>query len=94
MIFKKKCNVSAVNCGPPNTVSNGKVFGNESTYNSQIKYRCNDGYNMTNLSNALQICLLSGYWSGETPECLCLYLQHLHFSKYQTTVLFFVIVFS
>ncbi|XP_053382428.1 sushi, nidogen and EGF-like domain-containing protein 1 [Mercenaria mercenaria] len=67
----KRCD-TAVTCGRPREITNGRYHSNfdNYVYQSEITYTCDQGYNMTDPSDAKNWCLGNGYWSGKLPECL------------------------
>eukprot|EP00117_Sycon_ciliatum_P036248 scpid11835/ scgid3889/ Sushi, von Willebrand factor type A, EGF and pentraxin domain-containing protein 1 len=57
-----------VDCGNPGPLSGGVVTGSSFTYNSQVSFRCNTGYNLA--GSELRTCLARGTWSGVATTCV------------------------
>ena len=62
---------TAVNCGKPSEITNGKVIGSKYEYGHHVTYICDPGYNMTDPTANSRTCSNSGYWTGVSPTCLC-----------------------
>jgi hypothetical protein len=56
-----------VDCGKFPTLLNGKIHSHGTTYQSVVKFTCQDGYKLDGPSSAL--CLANGSWSAEIPKC-------------------------
>lgn len=57
-----------VSCGKPTPILNGKnEFGSSFTFNSTIRYECNEGYDLIGSEN--RTCSAEGSWSEFTPTC-------------------------
>ena len=56
-----------IDCDNPGVPNNGQAHGNIYTYNSVIKYTCNEGYLISG-SHSI-VCLATGEWSSTVPKC-------------------------
>ncbi|XP_052500473.1 sushi, von Willebrand factor type A, EGF and pentraxin domain-containing protein 1 [Budorcas taxicolor] len=57
-----------VDCGSPPSSANGKVKGEEYTFQKEVQYTCNTGFLLEGASS--RVCLADGSWSGNTPTCV------------------------
>ena len=68
-----------MDCGGPPELRNGRISNTSSmttTYNSTVKYECDDGFEFDGAIDMSRTCLASGNWSnGEfmCSEFICLY---------------------
>ncbi|XP_076046526.1 sushi, von Willebrand factor type A, EGF and pentraxin domain-containing protein 1-like [Oratosquilla oratoria] len=65
-------NVSVPQCHPvtcpiPIQIRNGRVIGEDYTYNSVLRYKCNEGYEL--IGENSRICQENKEWSEEEPFC-------------------------
>lgn len=72
---------------PTKVISNGRSFGNSSTYQSVVTYICDPGYNLNGASR--RQCLISGQWDFEIPICEVVHCARPHlkngiFSNFKT----------
>lgn len=44
------------------------IIGDEYVFESSVRFECDDGYNLVGSESIL--CLSSGDWSSEVPECV------------------------
>ena len=56
-----------VNCGDPDTPTNGTRNGTVFTFNSTVFYSCDTGYNLTGATSLT--CLSNGSWDESVPSC-------------------------
>ena len=56
-----------VNCGDPNTPTNGTRNGTVFTFNSTVLYSCDTGYNLTGATSLT--CLSNSSWDAPVPSC-------------------------
>ncbi len=61
-----QCNIVVHDCGFPETLVNGTVLFNETTFGAFASYICDIGYNL-NGNNSIE-CTFEG-WSGKVPIC-------------------------
>ncbi|XP_061166124.1 sushi, von Willebrand factor type A, EGF and pentraxin domain-containing protein 1-like [Saccostrea echinata] len=67
-------------CDTPSKVtSNGRSFGNSSTYNSVVTYECDPGYNLNGAKS--RRCLANGQWDFEIPICEVVQCPRPHLSN-------------
>ncbi|XP_028910838.1 sushi, von Willebrand factor type A, EGF and pentraxin domain-containing protein 1 isoform X8 [Ornithorhynchus anatinus] len=57
-----------VSCGPPPVSENGRVSGEEYTFQREIEYSCKEGFLLDGTRS--QTCLANGHWSGAPPTCV------------------------
>ncbi|XP_053398283.1 neurogenic locus Notch protein-like [Mercenaria mercenaria] len=58
-----------VDCGSLTVPTNGKLDSSTgTTYNSIVKFRCDDGYTIE--GSATNVCVFNGSWSAQSPTCL------------------------
>ncbi|XP_070571254.1 uncharacterized protein [Ptychodera flava] len=57
-----------VSCGDPGEIENGNKIGENFTYESEIKFVCNEGYTLNGTESIT--CLSNGYWSDDVPTCV------------------------
>uniref|UniRef100_A0A8C2X8M0 Sushi, von Willebrand factor type A, EGF and pentraxin domain-containing protein 1 n=1 Tax=Cyclopterus lumpus TaxID=8103 RepID=A0A8C2X8M0_CYCLU len=55
-------------CGKPPIVAHAQVIGDAFTFPNQIKYRCEDGYNLATQTSSLS-CQSDGTWSKHSVRC-------------------------
>ena len=60
--------LTALPCGTPSSLSNGRRHYTRTTVGSTVTYTCNTGYAMT-AGNSSRTCLFGGRWSGSHPTC-------------------------
>ena len=53
-------------CKDPGSLDNGKVIGNDYSYNSSIRFQCNLGYD---LLGPVSLTCNKGKWKGGMPVC-------------------------
>ncbi|GFR67138.1 sushi, von Willebrand factor type A, EGF and pentraxin domain containing 1, mRNA protein, partial [Elysia marginata] len=56
-----------INCGHPGNVTNGQVLGRDFRYSKQVRYRCDDGFEISGV--AILTCEEWGEWDEEAPTC-------------------------
>nr|XP_056705184.1 sushi, von Willebrand factor type A, EGF and pentraxin domain-containing protein 1 [Euleptes europaea] len=56
-----------VSCGQPPEVENGRVNGEEHTFQKYVEYSCNEGFFLE--GDRKRVCLADGSWSGGTLVC-------------------------
>lgn len=54
-------------CESPPAIANGRVLGSEFSFNSKIKYECDEGYILKGESTRL--CQSNGLWDKPVPRC-------------------------
>lgn len=54
-------------CEPPPGVDHGRVVGSDFTFNSKVKYECDEGYTLAGASTRL--CQSTGLWDQPAPHC-------------------------
>lgn len=59
--------VSAKDCGPLMTPSNGSLFGGQTTYPHEVSFMCDDGFILR--GSQLRSCTSEGTWSGTAAQC-------------------------
>jgi len=57
-----------VDCGAPDTPSNGSVSYTLTTEGSAVVYSCDDGFVLC--GDESRSCLSTGVWSGSVPDCI------------------------
>ena len=57
-----------VKCGDPGTPNNADAFGDVYTYNSEVTFNCNTGYELE--GSATISCQANGFWNDAIPQCL------------------------
>ncbi|KAK9524849.1 hypothetical protein VZT92_017214 [Zoarces viviparus] len=57
-----------MSCGNPPTVAHAQVMGDTFTFPNQIRYRCEDGYNLATQTGSLS-CQSDGTWSRHSVRC-------------------------
>lgn len=72
---------------PTRVISNGRMFGDVFTYQSEIRYECDVGYNL--LGSEIRRCLENGQWDNPIPVCDIVHcprlrLSHGSFSTFKT----------
>ena len=71
-----------MDCGGPPELRNGRISDTSSmttTYNSTVKYECDDGFEFDGAIDMSRTCLASGNWSN--GEFMCsefLYTKHIY----------------
>ena len=81
---------SVVDCGEPDTPSNGGVSYTITTEGSTIVYSCDPGFVLCGDEN--RTCLSTGMWSGSVPDCISEYSYipyNQNFSKDRRFVVWF-----
>lgn len=58
---------SVIRCGFVGTITNGKVFLNNSSFGGVASFECDEGFNLIGVS--LRTCGLDGKWTDSSPEC-------------------------
>ena len=54
----------------PDSILNGEVVMPDGrTFQSVAYYRCNEGYQLDDLANAILVCSEDGEWEGKVPQC-------------------------
>ena len=62
---------SAVDCGSPPPVQNGRIDeSGGTTLQSIITYSCDSGYELDNANRATRTCTRDGTWSLTGPQCV------------------------
>jgi len=61
-----------LDCGAPDTPSNGGVSYTLTTEDSTVVYSCDDGFVLCGDEN--RSCLSTGVWSGSVPDCISEYI--------------------
>ena len=61
------CLFVVVTCGDPGTPSNGARELANQNFGTTVTYTCNQGYRLVGSSQ--RVCLVSGAWSSQLPEC-------------------------
>ncbi|KFM75589.1 CUB and sushi domain-containing protein 1, partial [Stegodyphus mimosarum] len=56
-----------IHCGVPANPENGQAIYSSTEYEAEVKYRCNEGYSLSNKQP--RICTGDGTWSGVQPVC-------------------------
>ena len=64
--------VLVVDCGEPDTPSNGGVSDAITTEGSTVVYSCDSGFVLCGDEN--RTCLSTGMWSGSVPDCISEYV--------------------
>ena len=67
---------TGVDCGGPPELRNGRISNTSSmttTYNSTVKYECDDGFEFIGAIDMSRTCLASGNWSNGEFMCSELY---------------------
>ena len=62
------CSLTAVTCGQPPPVQDGKVEGTDFRWGASISYSCAHGFQLS--QPAILSCEGRGVWKGEIPQCL------------------------
>ena len=62
------CSLTAVMCGQPPPVQDGKVEGTDFRWGASISYSCAHGFQLS--QPAILSCEGRGVWKGEVPQCL------------------------
>ena len=57
-----------VDCGAPESIENGQVKYNKTTYKSKATYSCNACYSLEGKKK--RSCKQSGVWSKKAPTCV------------------------
>ncbi|KAF6127568.1 sushi, von Willebrand factor type A, EGF and pentraxin domain containing 1 [Phyllostomus discolor] len=57
-----------VDCGAPPVSANGRVRGDEHTFQKEVEYACDAGFLLEGAGS--RVCLANGSWSGTTPTCV------------------------
>ena len=57
-----------IKCEDPGSPENGHAFGNVYTYNSEVTFNCNAGYELE--GSATISCQANGFWNDAIPQCL------------------------
>ena len=60
--------ISVVSCGDPGSINNADKSGSTYTYNSQVTYTCQTGYEKTS-GSLTRTCQADGSWNGTAPVC-------------------------
>ena len=55
-------------CGDPDSPAHGRLIGSDFSYNSVVRYECNEGYVL--VGSEERRCQADGKWSCEQPRCL------------------------
>ncbi len=58
---------TAVDCGAPEAITNGKVTYSTTEYRAKSQYNCDACYKLEGV--ATRTCKQSGIWSKENPKC-------------------------
>ena len=61
------CFHAAVDCGHPGSPSNGEAEVSTTTFESEVYYTCDRGYNIDGMTR--RFCQANGTWSGRLPSC-------------------------
>ncbi|KAK2521486.1 Svep1 [Columba livia] len=56
-----------VSCRPPPVLENGRVTGEDYTFQRRTEYSCNEGFLLD--GDRSRVCLANGSWSGVAPVC-------------------------
>lgn len=69
---------TVINCNNPPTMNEvGLSVQFTSTFlNAQATYSCASGYNLS--GTALRTCGTTGQWSGDTPQCIRMYIKQIN----------------
>ena len=71
-----------VDCGNPDTPTNGSISFSSTNYSSEANISCDEGYVL--IGESVRNCTESGTWSNPEVECRCkaiiLHMQCLHIS--------------
>ena len=59
--------LTAIDCGDPGTVKNGRRDLSSTTFSNTVTYFCDDGFIM--IGSSVRRCRRNGQWSGSIPEC-------------------------
>ena len=59
--------LTAKDCGPLKTPSNGSLVGNLTTYPHKLQFMCDEGFNLR--GSKIRQCLSTGNWSGNESFC-------------------------
>lgn len=83
------CDIVVCNT-PSKVISNGRSFGNLSTYQSVVSYECDIGYNLNGATK--RRCLANGQWDFKIPICEVVQCPRPHlangiFSNFETEYL-------
>ncbi|XP_072444220.1 sushi, von Willebrand factor type A, EGF and pentraxin domain-containing protein 1 isoform X5 [Chiloscyllium punctatum] len=57
-----------ISCGPPPTLPNAFIIGNNFTFGSSISYGCKEGYTL--IGSESKKCLANGEWSVSATQCV------------------------
>ena len=55
-------------CTNPGSPAHGRMVGSDFSYNSVVRYECNEGYIL--VGSEERRCQADGQWSCEQPRCL------------------------
>lgn len=58
---------TAKDCGSLMIPKNGSLFGSETTFPSEVSFRCDEGFIMT--GSEKRKCQADGTWSGNETSC-------------------------
>ena len=61
-----------MDCGAPDTPSDGDVSYTLTTEGSTVVYSCDDGFVLCGNQN--RTCLSTGVWLGSVPDCISEYI--------------------
>ncbi|XP_065918601.1 sushi, von Willebrand factor type A, EGF and pentraxin domain-containing protein 1-like isoform X2 [Dysidea avara] len=67
-----------IDCGEPDTPSNGSVSYTITTEGSTVVYSCDPGFVLCGDEN--RTCLSTGMWSGSVPDCISVKATFVHIS--------------
>lgn len=56
-----------VNCGFPPRPKNGTFIGNETTFRSELEFRCDEGFELQ--GSAKRMCTTDKSWTGKEVTC-------------------------
>ena len=70
----------AINCGDPDTPTNGQRSLSSTTYNSVVTYTCDVGYTLQGANS--RTCQSDGLWSESVPQCLGTFVCRFDFLFY------------
>uniref|UniRef100_H3D8L5 Sushi, von Willebrand factor type A, EGF and pentraxin domain containing 1 n=1 Tax=Tetraodon nigroviridis TaxID=99883 RepID=H3D8L5_TETNG len=55
-------------CDKPSSILNGRVLGSDFSFNSKVKYECDEGFALS--GDPTRICQSDGLWDKPEPRCL------------------------
>ena len=70
---------SDIDCGDPDTPTNGHRHPFSTVYTSEVLYYCSMGYTLQGSDR--RTCLSNGEWSGNLPQCNRMFLKFVQERK-------------